>query len=286
MRDVLTVIGVAVAVLLIGVLGYALLFGGDELQALSVQRVEGEVRTQRGGQASATQVGELLGPSDRLVAGEGGRAVLSFGESSALVVESQTSLRVLGEGSDGIEIELEGGRVHATVRAGDGRLGVHNGSRRVGLAEAEADIAVGPDGSTYLEVQEGDLELSGFEGVDELRAGQRLVAAPGADVLVEGVDKDLLLEVAWPLGESTNKDRVVVRGQSSPGSRVQVVGGAQDVVGQVDRQGDFELDVPLGEGHNELTVLVQDPLGRAQEASWEILRDTRPPTATIQVGGP
>ncbi len=286
MRDVLTVLAVAVAVLLVGVLGYSLLFGGDELQALSVQRVDGQVRTERAGREEPTSIGELLGPGDRLIAGEGGRAVLSFGEASALVVESETSLRVLGEGDEGIEIELEGGRVHATVRPGDGGLGVRNGDRRVGLDEAEADIAIGPDGSAYVEVVDGDLELSGFDGVEALRSGQRLVAAPGAAALVEGVDKDLLLDVAWPEARSTNQDTVLVRGTSAPGSRVRVSGGVQDVRGQVDSQGDFELRVPLGEGDNALRVAVVDPLGREREASWEVLRDTRPPTATIQVGGP
>ena len=276
----LTVLVVAVAVLALGLLGYRLVFGDEGLDPLTIQRVEGEVQHVHGGASQAAEVGGVLLPEDRLVAGADGRAVLSFGEESQLVVERSSALRVLGEGADGVRVELEDGRVQATVRAGDPALDVVAGEREVRSTDGSFQIAREAD-ATWVQLDEGSLALTGF-GDAELAPGQAIVAADGGEV--SRPDERLLLEVAWP-EEEVPDEAVAVSGQTDPGARVRIEGGVDVVEVFADARGAWRAEVRLSEGENALRVLATDPLGRSRESAFQLVRDTTPPTAEFQIGG-
>ncbi|HJN73398.1 MAG TPA: FecR domain-containing protein [Myxococcota bacterium] len=281
MRDVLTVLVVAVAVLALGLLGYRLFFGDEALDPLTIRRVEGDVRHEHEGARSAAEVGGILLPDDRLLAGEGGRAVLSFGEDSQLVVDQSSALRVLGEGSEGVRVELEDGRVEATVRRGGPVLDVVTGDREVRADEGTFTVARDDD-STWVQLDDGELSLTGFGEVQALRAGEAIVANDGG--AATRLDEGLLLEVSWP-EKATREESVEVAGTTDPGARVRIEGGYETVEVLADNSGSWRVEVRLREGDNALRVLAVDPLGRTRESPYELLRDTKPPTAEFQVGG-
>lgn len=281
MRDVLTVLVVAVAVLALGLLGYRFLFGDEDLDPLTIRRVEGAVQHVRAGSANDAEVGTVLQAEDLLRAGEGGRAVLSFGEDSQLVVDESSALRVLGKGDDGLRVELQNGRVEATVRRGGPALDVVTGERSVRAEDGRFTIAR-DDENTFVQLDEGELTLDGFGEIARLGAGETVVARE--DGVTQRLDDDLLLEVSWP-EEATRSERVALSGKTDPGARVRVRGGVEEVVVDADASGLWSAEVRLKEGENELVVLATDALGRTRESDFEMLRDTIPPTAEFQVGG-
>lgn len=284
MRDVVSVLAVAVLILLVGLVGYRALFGDEPLDPLTIQRVDGDVRHVQAGQESDAAAGVELGPDDRLIAGEGGIAVLAFGEESRVVVEESSSLRVLGTRGDGVRLELEGGRIEATVRPGGAALSVVSGDREIEGRDAAFTVARN-DASTWVDVQDGDVDLTGFGDVDALLAGQVVVATDDGDIRLSERDRELLLAVNWP-EPATRNEEIEIQGTTEPGSRVRVEGGARAVEGDASSTGAFRVRVPLGEGENALTVVAIDPLGNQTETAWSIERDSRPPQATFQVGGP
>jgi len=280
-RDVLTVLVVAVAVLALGLLGYRLLFGDDPLDPLTIRRVEGEVTHVHDGSRDAAEVGGILLPDDRLLAAEGSRAVLGFGEESQLVVEESSGLRVLGEGAEGIRVELENGRVQATVRPGGPALDVVTGDREVRATEGEFVVAR-DDETTWVRLDDGQLALTGFGDVTALEGGQSVVASE--DGVSSRLDPQLLLEVDWPAG-ATREERVELTGRADPRASVQVLGVAGEPTAIADASGNWSVEVVLKEGDNDLRVLATDPLGRVRESEFQVIRDSTPPTAEFQVGG-
>ena len=280
----MSVLAVAVLILLVGWFGYRALFGDEALDPLTIQQVDGDVRHVQQGAEGQAQVGATLSADDRLVAGQGAIAILSFGDASRVVVEEESSLLVLGTGADGVRLELEGGRVEATVRPTDPGLSLVAGDREV-ASDDGVFVMARNDTSTWVEADEGSLALTGFGDITALQAGEVVVAGEGGDVALSDEDRELLLAVTWPEDE-TRDESVEVRGTTDPGNHVRVLGGAEAVEVLADGAGVFAVLVPLGEGRNELQVVAVDPLGNRRETTWAIERDTRPPQAVFQVGGP
>lgn len=286
MRDFLPVLAVAALVILVGVLGYVGLFGTDELGGVSLQRVVGPVEVEgRGGTRGGT-TGELLAPGDRVRAGEGGQAVLAFGEASSIVLEEQSSLTIRGADDQGVEVELEGGRVRAVVRPGDGSLGILNGDRRVRATDATFEVGVDDEGGLAVEAAEGTLELQGFGDRSALGPGERISLVPGGDPWVSDAQRELLLELDPGRALIAAREQVLT-GTTDPHARVVVTGGQEPVRGRADDEGVWALTVALVEGDNALVVTATDALGAERSVEWKVAVDTHPPQAVeIRVGGP
>ena len=285
-RDFLPTLLVAVVVILLGVAGYVALFDDDSVGAINLQRVSGDVEVHSRQGSGAGVTGQVLEPGDRVIANEGGQAVLAFGEASSIVLEERSSLKVRGAGEDGVEVELEGGRARAVVRAGDGTLGVLNGDRRVEASDATFQVGVDPDGALAVGTEEGTVALQGFGDREGLGPGERISLVPGGDPWVSDAERDLLLEVD-PAKALIARREQTLTGTSDPGARLRIEGGLAPVEGRADGDGAWRLTVALSEGDNNLTVTAVDALGEETTVDWTVVVDTRPPEAVeIVVGGP
>ncbi len=281
MRDVLKVLAVAVAVLLLGFLGYRGLFGGGAPNGLRVSEVQGDVFVV-GSERTVAEPGDVLGSQETLEAGAGGRAVLSFGSGGELTLEPQTKIRVLPSQGDGLRIELDGGRIQATVREGS-PLGVVSGGREV-RAEGQAAFQVARiQGSTYVSAQEGALDLRGFGDITELNADEVVVAPDGGSPRLDSASRALLLEVEWP-SDAVRLERLPVQGRADPGSSVALrVDGTVASKTEADADGEWQAEVLLKEGPNVLEVEIIDPLGRTQTLEQMVDLDTTPPQLTVEI---
>ena len=281
MRDVLKVLAVAAAVLLLGFLGYRVLFGEGATDGLRVSEVQGQVFVV-GSERTFAELGDVLGSEETLESGKGGRAVLSFGSGGELTLEPDTKIRVLPSQGDGLRIELDGGRIQATVREGS-PLGVVSGSREV-RADGEAAFQVArSQGSTYVSAERGALDLRGFGDITEMGPDEVVVAPDGGSPRLDPASRALLLEVEWP-SDAVRRERLPVQGRADPGSRVILrVDGEESAVAEVGADGEWQAEVLLKEGPNVLEVEILDPLGRSQVMEQVVDLDTTPPQLTVEV---
>ncbi len=279
MRDVVQVLVAAVAVLVLGVAAWLWLFAADPLDPVVVQQVRGEVTRVRGGVEAPATLGEALRDDDQIRVNDGA-AVLSMGQDTRLTLHEGASLRLLGLAEDGLRVELENGRVEATVRPGTPSLRVSSRGRGVVAQDADFALAVDDEGTFDLEARRGDLGVFGVDGVERLGEGQRLYAAPGQSATVAEIPSTLLLDVPWPEGGPTKETSITVRGVSAPGAKVVGPGGVSARAGP---DGAFTLTLALAEGQNELTLEATDLHGRRSTAVGRVVRDTTGPTAEFRL---
>lgn len=268
-----------------GFIGYRFLFADGFADRFRIVTVAGDVQHLRaGGGTERAQEGSVLRVGDRIVSGDGASAVLGLGDDTRISVDATTAVEIVGVTSEGVELELEGGRVRATVRPGGGRVGVLGGGRRVDAEDADFTVARDAAGNFAATSSRGEVTVDGVEGVTELREGEELVV-PSRGMPVRAPASDaLLLHVAWPAAPRTREAHADVAGTTQPGATVTVSGGARAVSGSADREGKFTLRVPLAEGRNRLAVSARSVLGReASIATAEVERDTTAPSVGVSL---
>lgn len=280
MRDVLQILAVAALVLVFGLAGWWYLGTLEQADPLLVQQLVGPVDAVRGGVRAPAQVGETLGEADRILTGEGARAVLGLGEGTRLELGEDASVRVLGRGEQGLRLELEGGRVQATVRADSERVAITAAGRTVSAQDADFAVGLSGDGVLAVEASRGQAALEGFGLAGPLEAGQQVVVTADGAERLGPVPSSLLLAVQWPEQALTREGAVRVQGRTSPGARVQVLGGASAVAGP---DGVFELEILLAEGENQVEVEARDPMGRVSRTRWTMRRDSTGPTGEFEI---
>ncbi len=274
---------VVVLIFTLGAIGYRFLFGDDLAERFRVVTVAGDVQHQHaGGATEPALAGAALETGDRILSGNGGQAVLGLGAGTRVTVDSRSSVRVLGITDDGVRLELEEGRVKATVRPSGGRVGVVSSGRQFGGDDADFTVARDADGTVAASAERGAIEVSGVDGVVELTAGEDLIVAPGGSPLRAPAAESLLLQVAWPSAGRTREREVAMAGQTQPGATVTVSGGARPVVVKAGKDGQFSARVPLAEGKNALRVSATSILGRtADVAAAELVLDTKAPSVGV-----
>ncbi len=170
----------------------------------------------------------MLKPSDGVRTQDGSYAVLVGGEYWEVKMESGTEVEV-GELSSSISRLLLGsGMAHATVRGGGRHSFEVKATKGDALARTDAGtftISSNGEGTVAVGTDDGQVELSGKGQVVIVRAGQRSVVLPGqAPTDPVAVPSSLLLKVALPAVSLTNKNKVVVLGQTEPGAHVEIAG--------------------------------------------------------------
>ncbi len=283
MREVLPLLGIALAILLGGLLVYRWVFPEDAVLGLVVHHVEGEVHHVGEEGLKGAVVGDVVGVAQRIQVGEAGGVQLLFGENTRMRLEANSSLEVVGADAEGLEVELEEGRVHATVRPGSPAIGVVARDRSVRTRNGRFGIALDDRGATSVEVQEGTVALSGFGEVRALADGERVIVTEGGSPLQGEIPSSLVLNVDWPPAERTRASKAIVRGQTEPGAQISVTGGQSEVGTVADDQGEFALEVPLAEGLNALDLLARSVMGREEEGHFEVIKDSQAPTAEFEI---
>jgi hypothetical protein len=285
-REVAGTLGLAVF-LGLAWMGYAALFQGLGRAELVVREIGGLVASETGGRSVTLVAHQEVRAGARIVASEGGRAVLATEDDTVrLVLAPSAALRVVGVGPDSVALELEQGRVRATVHPGGAALALGIGATRVHATDAELEVARDGD-EVGAVVRRGAVGLEGVPGVMTLAAGERLVR--DAEVVARApLSEDLLLAVAPPERSHTRSLDAQVRGRTAPRARVRVrrggpSGAASWVEGRAESDGTFVLSVPLDEGANRLVVEARDVLGSVAVAEVSVIRDTRAPVVAVEV---
>ncbi len=277
---------IAVLLLILGVawLGYGQLFGEGAGERLVVSSVAGAVSRVDGfGAESPAEAGQALRPRDRIVAGEGGRAVLSLGAESRVTLEPRSAVRVLHADASGVKLELEGGRVQATIRPGSGPVGISANGATVATQDADFTVVRGEDGTLGVETTRGEVGLEGLGATTRLGVGERLVVAPGGTPLVAPASEELLLRVAWPSATRTPDAVTEVRGRTEPNARVRVGREGAWTEVKADANGDFVATTRLDEGANDVRVEATSLLGGSVAVAHTVERDSTPPSFDLKV---
>ncbi len=283
MKELLQPLFVAIAILLVGAGVYQLVFGVDSTPGVVIESVTGVVEREGSDGRHVAEVGSQLSLDERLVVGEASQAELAFGENTRLTLQADSSIRVLGASVSGLSVELENGRVQATVRPGGAVLGVTSGNRTVVAENARFSMGVGEADLLGLEVRDGSVALQGVDGVDQLESGKRILVAGDVIAVNGGIPARLLLEVEWPEQVATSSQKTVLRGITEPGAEV-VVGGQGGAVRTIaDPSGEFALEVPLEEGKNDLSLQAISVMGRRETATSTVVRDSEAPTGRFEI---
>jgi hypothetical protein len=266
-----------------GLGGYLLIFRDDPGERLRVESVSGRVdHVSEGGGRAAAQESDILLPGERIESADGGRAVLTLGGDSRITVEESTVVKVVEVTSRGVKLDLEDGRVTATIRPAEGNLTVGADGRRVTSNNATFTAQRDPEGTLAVSSDAGVLKVEGVEGVQELQPGQDLIAPLSGAPLRADAAEALLMQVVWPSAPRTRARKVTVTGTTQPGATVSVLGGAESVQTKADKGGQFSIEVPLAEGNNELSVSATSLLGRKSPVTAATLvSDTTAPQVGV-----
>jgi len=262
----------------LGWVGYAYVFSDASGVQVVLYDVQGRVEVESGGARSTAEVGNAIGASDRIFAGEDGRAVLALGGENRLTLERNTSVQVTSVDTTGVRLSLEDGRVRATVRSGGPKLGIQAGGREISATDADFNVNQGVDG-VGVTTERGSVSVDGVA----IANGQRAVLPPTGDPLQMPASESLLLQMSWPGATRTASPAVLLAGRTEPMSKVRVHTPTSHAETQSDKLGNFQVSIALGEGENEVVVEATNVFGQASEARWKVARDSTPPKIGVEI---
>ena len=285
MRQHLTVLLAAVAVLLVGYGGYAVLFTDPAHSQLTVASVAGTVtRVDPTGATSPASPGDALRADAGIRVGGSGHALLVAGEGSQIMLESDTTVRVLSADRRGVQVELDEGRVQARVQSGSRILSVQAGERTARATDGSFRVAKDSDGFVRVVTEAGTVDVDGPDGPTILSTAQRLDAPPtGPATVSDAAMEEILLQVQWGT-PTVGSEPVAIRGTTVPHAAVSISGPDGVTALRADAAGQFEsaLVLPPGSPH-DVRVEVTDGLGSPRSDSRVLARPVVVPTATTEV---
>jgi len=223
-------------------------------------------------------VGTALRRNEKVRTDDGAYAMLIGGEAVEVRMDPGTEISVEELTESVSRILLASGMATAVVRPGQRHTFEVKAANADAVATLEQSGAFTMSnngrGTVAVGTREGEVTLLGQGKVVIVRAGQQAVIRPGqAPSEPTAVPGSLLLKVDWPVGRTRRERELLVRGQTEPGSRVEVDG----VTVTPDAQGHFERKVSLREGRNTVDVRAIG-VGRTQHsASQEVVVDSTPP---------
>jgi len=223
-------------------------------------------------------VGTALRRNEKVRTDDGAYAMLIGGEAVEVRMDPGTEISVEELTESVSRILLASGMATAVVRPGQRHTFEVKAANADAVATLEQSGAFTMSnngrGTVAVGTREGEVTLLGQGKVVIVRAGQQSVIRPGqAPSEPAAVPGSLLLKVDWPVDRTRRERELLVRGQTEPGSRVEVDG----VTVTPDAQGHFERKVSLREGRNTVDVRAVG-VGRTQHrASKEVVVDSTPP---------
>ncbi len=280
-RELLASLGL-LAFTALAVVGYAVIFEGCGSAGLDVVELRGGVALDDGSGPRALLRGAAVRAGGEVIAGADGHAVLAAGNGLRVTVAPEATVHLTAITAREVRLQLERGRVEATVRVAGPRLTVDAGAARASAQDADF-VVVRDETAVGLEALRGRVEIGGIGGVDALDAGERVVAT-GRAALRSATGEQLLLAVTPLPAARVRAGTASISGTTAPGARVQLFRG-DEVVASVTAatDGAFHLDAPLVEGDNHFAVEARDLLGEARVAEVHVTRDTTAPTIGVEV---
>ncbi|MCY1002846.1 FecR domain-containing protein [Myxococcus sp. MISCRS1] len=251
----------------------------EKAMELELTEVTGTVEVKEGSGAwRKASVGMALRRHDKVRTEDGSYAVLIGGEAVEFRMDPGTEVSVEDLTKSASRLLLASGMATAVVRPGKR----HTFEVKAAQSDAVATLhesgaftmSNNGQGTVAVGTREGEVTLLGQGKVVIVRAGQQSVVRPGqAPSEPAAVPTSLLLKVDWPSERTRREKELLVRGQTTPGSRVQV----NDVRVLADAEGRFERKVKLREGANTVDVRAVG-VGRVEQREQaEVIVDTRPP---------
>ncbi|MBZ4421711.1 FecR domain-containing protein [Myxococcus sp. RHSTA-1-4] len=246
---------------------------------LEITEVSGTVEVLHSdGTWRAATVGTTLRQNEKVRTQDGSYAMLIGGKAVEVRMDPGTEISVEWLTESVSRILLANGMATAVVRPGQRHTFEVKAANADAVATLEQSGAFTMSnngrGTVAVGTREGEVTLLGQGKVVIVRAGQQAVIRPGhAPSEPAPIPSSLLLKVDWP-AERTRRERgLVVRGQTDPGSRVEVDG----VSITPDAQGHFERKLSLREGRNTVDVRAVGVGRIEQRERQEVVVDTTPP---------
>ncbi|NMO14076.1 hypothetical protein HPC49_07595 [Pyxidicoccus fallax] len=246
---------------------------------LEISEVSGTVEVLHSdGTWRLAQVGTSLRQNEKVRTQDGSYAMLIGGEAVEVRMDPGTEISVQELTEEVSRILLSNGMATAVVRPGRRHTIEVKASNADAVARLEQSGAFtmsnNGQGTVAVGTREGEVTLLGQGKVVIVRAGQQSVIRPGqAPSEPAAVPSSLLLKVDWPAERTRRERELVVRGQTEPGSRVEVDG----VAIAPDAQGNFERKVKLREGRNTVDVRAIGVARIEQRERQDVVVDTTPP---------
>ncbi len=250
---------------------------------LQITEVSGTVQVKtRDGSWKDVDKGATLASADEVRTLEGSYAVIIGSESVKIQMEPGTEVTVEELTASVSRLLLNKGMATTTVLTGKGHTIElrADGSDAVAIAKDKGSFTMSNDGAGTVAVgtTEGEVEFRGNKQIVIVKAGYQSVLRPGdaGPSAPMKVPTSLLRKLTWP-GRQQNKDKIVLKGEAEPGTRVEIAG---EVV-YPGKDGSFEKTVRLKEGENQVNVRAVSVGGTRQEDQRKFSVDTRPPVTHI-----
>jgi hypothetical protein len=222
------------------------------------------------------RAGDELSLSDTLRTTTGATAVLALGEHSLVEISPESQIQVAEISRNTSRVQLDDGRIHATVTTDDARLRVtFRGSDAVAESgTGEFSALTDGDGRLAVASRKGEVTLTARDRTVTVAAGQQSVVSPDLPPAAPvEIEPSLFLKVGRPSSLVQREKETVVEGTASPGAIVDV-NGVRAIVGS---DGRFATRVPLHEGRNGLVVKAMTASGERQtETLPAITVDSKP----------
>jgi len=250
---------------------------------LEITQVSGtvEVKTKEG-TWKAVDRGTSLSSADAVRTLSGSYAVIIGSESVQIEMDPGTEVTVEELTTSVSRLLLNKGMATTTVLTGKGHTIEFKaaGSDAAATATEQGTFTMSNDGAGTVAVgaRSGQVEFRGNNRVVIVRAGYQSVLRPGGEgpSAPTQVPTSLLRKLQWP-GRQQNKDKIVIKGEAEPGTRVEIAGESL-IPG---KDGTFEKTIRLKEGENEVKVRAVSVVGTQQEDQRKFSVDTRPPVTNI-----
>lgn len=251
---------------------------------LRLAEVEGtvEIRQRDGSWKPATK-GDPLKQDDAVRTKDRSVAVLVGGEAWEVRMEPGTEVSVDALTSSISKIMLQNGMATAKVK-GEAK---HSFEVRAAGSDAVAATSGGTfaisnngAGTVAVGTKEGEVQLSGAGKVVIVRAGQQSIVRPGMGPSEPAqIPTSLLLKVKWPDKPLLKRNRLVVSGETEPGSHLQIAGRVVTAAGD----GTFKHTLPLSEGANDVQVRAISVGGLEATSDARLQVDTRAPKMGVSI---
>ena len=243
-----------------------------ESQNFQVAEASGRVEVQRNNSWELVKAGDVLTKDDVIRTGVG-RALLKLTGETEIEIRDRVELRLDSISRAGASVDLRRGKVTAHVAQGGHSIAITAANTRtanVGDQRARFVVTADGRGGVAVATTEGAAAFEAGGRTVTVRAGTESYAEPGGPpVDPETIAEDVLLTVAWPVGER-HEERLSIPGNAKPGSLIRVNGSSTPV----DRTGHFVASISMRDGPNQIDVEAEDAVGRLKREHREIKKMT------------